>query len=223
VVDVGEGLAVIDPGYTGGHRRVLRLMAGLGYLPSDLRTVILTHHHVDHGGAAMALCLQTGARLAVHAADGPYLSPGRPRERMTGWGLVDRLPTALARYLVTCADRELTLLNDGDTIAGLRIIHAPGHTPGSICLWSEGHSVLFVGDVLNNEHGLRLPPWTVNHNHRAAAGAAQVLAGLAYERAYFGHGRPLFEGASQVISQFVEGTRRAGRSLRNGGQDRLTP
>src|SRR2546429_5402547 len=61
--------------------------------------VVLTHHHIDHAGTALALCQATGARLAVHTADAAYLQPRRPRERMTLWGLADRLPVGLARFV----------------------------------------------------------------------------------------------------------------------------
>jgi len=105
--DSREGLAVIDPGYTGSHHAVLRFVEeqGLG----GIEWVILTHHHIDHAGTAFALCQATGARLAVHQADAPYLRVGRPRERMTFWGLADRLPSRLASFVVTCAGGDCLL------------------------------------------------------------------------------------------------------------------
>jgi glyoxylase-like metal-dependent hydrolase (beta-lactamase superfamily II) len=198
-----DGLAVIDPGYTGSHGAVLRCISEYGRTAADLRWVILTHHHVDHGGTALALCQATGARLALHADDAPYLVPGRPRERMTGWGLIDVIPAGLAQYLMTCAMCETTRLHEGDTIAGLRVIHAPGHTPGSICLLAPVESALFLGDVLNNQHGLARPPWTVNNDHRRAREAPLRLSGLSFDRAYFGHGRPLLHGASALIAEYL--------------------
>src|SRR5436309_9315697 len=94
--------------------------------------------------------LPISARLAIHRNDAPYLRAVRPRERMTLWGLAERLPARLATYVVSCADCEVRSLDDGDSMAGLTVIHAPGHTPGSICLWAENESALFAGDVLNN-------------------------------------------------------------------------
>jgi glyoxylase-like metal-dependent hydrolase (beta-lactamase superfamily II) len=199
--DSREGLAVIDPGYTGSFRAVLRFVDQQGLGP--IAWVILTHHHIDHAGTASALCQASGARLAVHEADEPYLRPGRPRERMTFWGLADRLPSRLARFLVTCAGAELRLLGDGETIAGLAVVHGPGHTPGSICLYSESESALFLGDVLNNERGIRTPPWTVNHSHQRAMRAPQRLGSLRYESAYFGHGPAILEGADQRVRAFL--------------------
>jgi glyoxylase-like metal-dependent hydrolase (beta-lactamase superfamily II) len=201
--DGAEGRAVIDPGYTGSVRAVVRFLAARGLQPADLDWVILTHHHIDHAGTAFALCQATGARLALHGADAPYLKVGRPRERMSFWGLADRLPDRLARYLVSCAPCEARLLQDGDSIAGMTVLHAAGHTPGSICLYAEQASALFLGDVLNNERGLRTPPWTVNHSHRQARIAPRRLAGLYYERAFFGHGPPITRGAGDRVAAFL--------------------
>src|SRR2546428_388417 len=198
-----EGLAVVDPGYTGSFRAVLRFLTERRLNPKDLGWVILTHHHIDHAGTAFALCEATGARLAVHRDDAPYLRAVRPRERMTFWGIADRLPTRLASYIVSCADGELRLLEHGDAVAGLSVVHGPGHTPGSICLWSASESALFLGDVLNNERGLRTPPWTVNHTHSMAKLAPQRLRELRYERAFFGHGPAVLANADQRIRAFV--------------------
>src|SRR6202022_3370241 len=144
-----------------------------------------------------------GARLAVHRADAPYLRAARPRDRMTFWGLADWLPPRLASYVVSSANGELRLLEHGDTGAGLTGGHGPGHTPGSICLWSTSESALFLGDVLNNERGLRTPPWTVNHSHRRARMAPQRLDGLRFERAYFGHGPSILQGADERVRAFL--------------------
>jgi glyoxylase-like metal-dependent hydrolase (beta-lactamase superfamily II) len=196
-----EGLAVIDPGYTGSFRAVLRFVEE--HALGAIDWVILTHHHIDHAGTALALCQATGARLAVHRADAPYLQPRRPRDRMTLWGLADRLPARLARFVVTCAGPASRLLEDGETIAGLTVVHGPGHTPGSIGLYSESDSALFLGDILNNERGIRTPPWNVNHSHKRALQAPQRFEALAYECAYFGHGPTILEGADQRVRAFL--------------------
>src|SRR6202171_6498601 len=119
-----DGLAVSERGSTGSCLAVLRFLKEQGV--GGIDWVVLTHHHIDHAGTALALCQATGARLAVHQADAPYLRPRRPKELMTLSGLVDRLPSGLARFVVTCAGRGARLLGGGETDAGGRGVGGVG-------------------------------------------------------------------------------------------------
>jgi len=82
--------------------------------------VVDTHGHFDHVGGNWAA---NGAPVCCHEADLPYLDHAHP-----GHPPVDRY------------------LKDGDELSGLRVLHTPGHSPGSIVL--AGDHVLFVGDLL---------------------------------------------------------------------------
>ncbi len=83
--------------------------------------VLTTHGHWDHVGAVEAM-RDAGVPVGVHSEDAPHLS---------GY---DRL------------------LDDGELVAvgevRLRVIHTPGHTPGSVCVALEGRPVLLTGDTL---------------------------------------------------------------------------
>lgn len=123
---------VVDPGDDGN--RILQLADKEGL---KISKVVNTHGHFDHIGANRQLVEATGAELMIHAADLPLLP--QARHHAEAFGLtVDPSPEP---------DR---LLAQGDTFEvgelTFKVFHVPGHSPGGICLLSEGH--LFVGDVL---------------------------------------------------------------------------
>jgi glyoxylase-like metal-dependent hydrolase (beta-lactamase superfamily II) len=102
--------------------------------------VILTHGHIDHIAGVNALRARF-ASLAVyiHKLDAELLTDSVGNlSFMTG-----------CDFSTEGAD---CLVDEPDVIdqAGikLRVIHTPGHTPGGICLYSEQHGVVFVGDTL---------------------------------------------------------------------------
>ena len=72
-------LTVVDTGLRGRHRQILRQIKHLGYSPSDIATIIVTHHHADHVGSLASLKLITGARVIAHRADAPYIDGTLPQ------------------------------------------------------------------------------------------------------------------------------------------------
>src|SRR5699024_20423 len=94
----------------------------------DVVAVLCTHGHNDHVNAAPALADALDAPILLH-----------PDDRVV-WDLThpDRAP-----------DGELA---DGETLSvggiELRVLHTPGHSPGSVCLYAPGLATLFSGDTL---------------------------------------------------------------------------
>jgi len=123
---------VVDPGEEG--LRILQLAKSEGL---EIHKVVNTHGHFDHIGANQQVVESTGAALMLHAADLPLLQNARNHAEVYGLKVVPS----------PAPDR---LLEQGDTFEvgehSFSVFHVPGHSPGGICLLSEGH--LFVGDVL---------------------------------------------------------------------------
>lgn len=124
--------ALIDPAFESD--RILEEVNQQGYRVSFL---INTHNHADHCAGNARILKETSARLLIHEADAAGLQKLRNRifaRLMGGQG----------------SPHPDILLKDGFVInlgeSSLKVIHTPGHSPGSICLYGDGQ--LFTGDTL---------------------------------------------------------------------------
>ena len=138
IIDDGKAAMVVDPSCQVG--RILEALDG-----RVVDTIVLTHFHWDHVGAAAELREKTGARVVASAIDAPYI---------TGERSYGPAPTRVK----PCPVDEL--VGDGDEVqvGGMtwKVLLTPGHSQGSICLFldpqygsnTQGAPVLVSGDTL---------------------------------------------------------------------------
>jgi glyoxylase-like metal-dependent hydrolase (beta-lactamase superfamily II) len=129
---------VIDPGDE--PEEILALARDMGV---RITRVVASHAHLDHIMAARAIVDATGAPFLLHQDD---------------LFIADSMPDSARRLLgqdVPPAPRPDAFPTDGQDleIAGVsvRVIHTPGHTPGSLCLYTADARLLFSGDTLFRE------------------------------------------------------------------------
>jgi glyoxylase-like metal-dependent hydrolase (beta-lactamase superfamily II) len=116
----GDGrAAVVDPGDDAG--RIIKAIERGG---CSVEWILITHGHFDHIGAAAALKERTGARVAIHAADGAALRFRPDMEVKDG-------------DVIRCGEMEFA------------VIETPGHTPGCVCYICG--DAMFSGDTLFRE------------------------------------------------------------------------
>lgn len=70
----GDKLAIVDTGTSENAQKIIAYIQKLGYQPTDVKTMILTHFHLDHMGSAKQLKALTHAKLAAHIDDADYVS-----------------------------------------------------------------------------------------------------------------------------------------------------
>ena len=162
VVD-GDGVTIVDAGLPRYWRLLNRELARLGRTLDDVRALVLTHGDTDHIGFAARLYREKGIRAYLHPADADRarLKVKKPNR---GWGPVKVGP--LAGFLWYSARQGglrirpadgLQAAGDGEVLdvpGAPRIIHVPGHTPGSVAVHVPAVDALFIGDTMTTRNVL---------------------------------------------------------------------
>ncbi len=169
VEEAGGGFLMWDAGL-GTHEAQAALEDGfrrLGRRFDEVRRIYVSHGHVDHAGAARFVQQRHGGELPVHghpADAAKYAASGstwREHEPVYSAFLaklgvppegVERSRKEGDRYIISGRVAEARPLADGDVVRTrhleLRVLHAPGHTPGLVCLHAAAHRLLFSADHL---------------------------------------------------------------------------
>jgi glyoxylase-like metal-dependent hydrolase (beta-lactamase superfamily II) len=188
-------LTLIDCGYAGSMPRIRSAIESHGRSFEELARVICTHGHPDHAGAAREIA-SAGVPILIHPDDARNLS--------TTWGDVVRRPSRGRVFAaMTPLPAETQPLEDGEVLpvlGGLEVIHTPGHTPGSVCLYGRRDRVLFVGDTLEARFG-RVTFASSLYSDDVASARRQVqrLAGLDVGTIIFSHYPALERDAGAVL------------------------
>lgn len=218
----GHTVTVIDAGPPGAQDVICDYVRGTGHSLSEIRRIILTHHHVDHTGGLAGLVALTGAEVWAHEGDAGFIDGSRPRpvvempeERIRAF-----MPNATGEEIAAIRDRMKEFmqapparvdlrLSGGEELMvldGCRIIHTPGHTPGHICLHIPARSLMIAGDLLRYEQGhIAGPPPGYTQNPEEAADSVRKVAKIQFEAMYGYHGQLLASGANALMKDLLAG------------------
>lgn len=186
----GEGI-VIDPGGNSDS-----IWQAIKETKLDIKIIILTHGHSDHIAALRDIQDKTGAAVAIHIEDADFLEGHSTISSQ--FGISYRTPHSPER-----------LLRDGDEIAiggmSFKVIHTPGHTPGSICLLTDFG--VFTGDtIFRRGIGTTLMPGS--SRPQLLNSIQKRLMTLPDDTIiYPGHGRETTIGAERRDNPYVTGKR----------------
>ncbi|MCD6328355.1 MBL fold metallo-hydrolase [bacterium] len=174
LVDVGRdpaAIQMINDTWTGaGKKRVAQ--------------VVLTHNHYDHTGLLTQVC--EAFRPTVYAWDPLSLQDKRcPVNPSSQDGKCPRKQKLYDKDVLKMGDRTF------------EVIHSPGHTGDSVCLYCEEDGVLFVGDT----------PVIIRYSGSYESGFISALKDIARRKIksiYFGHGKPLLKGCNEAIKRSLK-------------------
>ena len=199
----GEALVLVDTGRRGSTRRILQTLAEAGYGAESLTTLVVTHHHMDHIGSLASLQEATGARVAAHHLEAPFIAGAVPRPNPFQPPLLARAMKPIVAWSEPPPAPVDLLLQDGDgvpALPGWQVLHTPGHTAGSLSLWHEEEGVLIAGDALEYRRGrLALPSRLFTADMAQAKASIRRLAALEVRVLLLSHFPPVTEGASALL------------------------
>lgn len=99
--------------------------------------IVATHGHYDHILAAWELQLAFNIPFFIHKDD--LFLVKNLNKSASHWS---------SRKIVERPPEKIDFLQEGESIVFVKIIHTPGHTPGSVCLYNKEEKILFTGDTL---------------------------------------------------------------------------
>lgn len=172
----GGRITIVDSGNGAEENRILpNLREIYSKTPSVSRT-ILTHSHFDHIGGLPELIEEFSTEIVIHGEEAAFL-----RE-------VD-------------GERIKEIEDGGEVVAGdytFKVLHTPGHSPGSICLYEGKNRFLFSGDTVfpNGFFGRCDLPLG---NRKAMIQSLKRLKEMDIDIMLPGHGMPVFSKADRQI------------------------
>jgi hydroxyacylglutathione hydrolase len=180
---------LVDPGDSANDLWQAIINAGV-----DLQAIVLTHAHLDHVGAVEAIRARAHVPVYLHPADRQLLATVVLQGKMFG------LPVAPVRP----AERQFV---HGDRLQvgkiEFKVLHTPGHSPGSVCLYAPSEKVLIAGDTLF-EHSVGRTDLPGGDTQALIRSIQQQLWPLPADvRVYPGHGPVTTIGEEQRHNPFV--------------------
>lgn len=200
--------ALVDTGLEPSAAQIRKVAESRFGVDCPPQSIILTHGHFDHVGAAKELADRWQVPIYVHERELPYVT-GRadypPPDPTVGGGLLSLVSPVYPHGAIDLGHRVQPLPADGSVpgMPGWGWIHTPGHTPGQVALFRPDDRVLISGDalitvkqesalaVLLKEKEIHGPPAYLTMDWVAARQSVRRLEALNPAVVVSGHGLPM--------------------------------
>jgi glyoxylase-like metal-dependent hydrolase (beta-lactamase superfamily II) len=164
----------------------------------QLELIVLTHCHFDHTASVPELVRRSGAKVAIHSLDGEAIKD-------THSSVADLFGNSAPAFTPD------EMYEAGDTIPldggeSLEIIHTPGHTKGSICLYEQKSKSLFCGDTIFSSGGIGRTDFEGGSTEELIQ-SIEKIAKLDVEILYPGHGPVVSNNANRHIQLSLNAAR----------------
>lgn len=213
LLDDGGALTLIDSLWDVDAHRILGEIKRLGRTVTDLKHIVVTHAHRSHLGGLATLKRMSGALVGCHAWEADIVEgerraqpvpilPMRPlRAYYRVYPLQFGAAIGIGRHPPCPVDRAL---DDGDQVGPIRVVHAPGHTPGHLAFYWARRRIVFVGDAAVT-YPLLSPGWPAFVlNRKQAYASLRSMTQLEPEVVAVGHGDAIAKDATERLHALTE-------------------
>lgn len=198
-----DGLTLIDAGLPRSQGKILKYLTSMGYVPSDLKRILITHADGDHYGSLAALRQATQARIFASTVEAQAIAAGRMSRPLKLSGirkLLFSMVTALYQPGSVQVDEILAGGQELPVLGGLRVLETPGHSPGHLSFFAPSLAILFCGDSLLCSPGhIELSRGVNTWDETLARSSAKLQAGLGAKIVCPGHG-PVLKDAAALLA-----------------------
>jgi len=217
LVEDGGEVTIVDAGLPGYWGDLPAELAAMGRSLDDVRALVLTHGHSDHVGFAERFRVERSILPQIHELDAAMArGEVKPEHQQSGKTRIGPLVGFLLFGVRKGALRakplaEVATFGDGATLdvpGAPRVVHVPGHSPGSAALHFAGRDALLVGDafatlaVSSGHTGPQISPFT-SDPAEALASLARIEA-IEARWALPGHGEPWTGGVGAAVAAVRE-------------------
>ncbi len=177
-----SGVHLIDGGFIGGVRRIHRELRRRSLDWSDVRSIVLTHGHLDHTLNIARLQKLTNSPISAPKQDAGHILGGASRFLCEA---LEKAGRFLFRYRSPVIDHWL---EDGDHVSGMRVVALPGHTVGHCGFLLENERLLIAGDLFTQHLRQPSPPPAVfNDDHTEALRSIRKAAEMDLQGVFLNH------------------------------------
>ena len=210
---VGEDrISLIDAGFPLDTRSIAKALRSLD--ASGPACMVATHCHLDHMGSMARLKKEFSCPVIAHELDVGIMEGTEPYPTFK----LDPLRAAYYKILGPLYPYEFVAVDRGviegdviDLLGGLRVIHTPGHTTGSMMLFQPDTRVLFTGDTIRNEDGVLEgpPPQFTPELEAAFEKIEEKVMPLDFNIILPGHGEPVMSDAREAVGRMLDERRQS--------------
>jgi len=190
-------ITLVDTGVGNAPNRITPKLIGIGLKPENIQNVVLTHAHPDHVGGLLEIA-KFGPKIFIHPNELKLLE--NAFQRKIAAFLKQSNSAATKRSAFTFVENDETITAEGCV---LRVIHTPGHTSGSVCLYDEANWILFSGDTVFPEGSFGRTDLPTG-DPKAMAASLKCLSKLKVESLLPGHEDPVVREAARHIRLAAE-------------------